>query len=176
MTASPPTMTSPCGYPRGVADQPVDGRHELAFQMATDRLAAQVASLDELRARVGVVLSGAGIATGFLAGQALNTTHGFPAWAWVGTLSALGLIVVSALILLPRKWKGLTQNARKVLQDVQAVPNRTMPEYYTEVAEYAVKAAEANDRKLDNLYRWFSASLVLLVVDFVGWIIVLARN
>lgn len=144
--------------------------------MAVDRLVAQVAAVDELRARVGVVLSGADIATGFLAGQALNTDHGFPAWAWVGSLSALALIVVCAVILWPRDWAGATQNARKVLQDVKSTPDRSMSDYYAQTAEFAVEAAEENDDKLATQYRWFSLSLALLVLDFGAWIIVLGTN
>jgi hypothetical protein len=144
--------------------------------MAVDQLTAQFAALDELRSRVGVVVSGAGVATGFLAGQALNTAHGFPAAAAVASAAAFGLLVISAVILWPQKWKGLTRNARSVLEDVDAEPNRTMSDYYAQTAQYAVDAAKDNDEKLKVLYGWFSASLVLLVIDFAGWIIVLATN
>jgi hypothetical protein len=157
-------------------DDTADGRHELAYRMAVDHLAAQFAALDELRGRVGVVLSGAGVATGFLAGQALNTSRGFPVAAGFGCGAALLLMIVSAYILWPREWSGLTQNAKAVLEDIATVPERATGDYYAATAGYAVKAASTNDARLKTLYRWFSASLVLLVIDFAGWIIVLARN
>jgi hypothetical protein len=68
-----------------MADAPADDdpRLEFAFQMATARITGQMAQVAELRGRVGIVLSGAAVATGFLAGQALDASEGLPLSAWV---------------------------------------------------------------------------------------------
>lgn len=153
-----------------------DPRPALAHQMAVDRLAAQRASLDELRGRVGTVLSGASIATGFLAGQALNTAHGIPGPAWAAIVFAVALIATSAFILWPRDWAGQRGQAEAVLEDIQNAPHRDPATYLRYLAGYAATAADENDPKLTLLYRVFSVSLVLMVLDFGGWIWTLATN
>jgi hypothetical protein len=153
-----------------------DPRPEMAYQMALSQLAAQFAAVDELRARVGVVLSGAAIATGFLAGQALNTSVGIPGPAWLGISAGLALIVCSAIILWPREWDGQTQDADVVLRDVEAKPDRDMVEYYATLAGFAMQAVVSNRTRLRALYSFFSLSLGLMVLDFAGWIWTLAVN
>lgn len=144
--------------------------------MALGRLAGQFAALDELRSRVGVVLSGASIATGFLAGQALTASTGIPGPAWLGIGSAVLLVCCCAAILWPRNWAGMTQHASAIVADVRAVPDREMGAYYTAIAEFADAAADANLPKLRDLYRVFAVSLTLLMLDFAGWIWTLALN
>jgi len=144
--------------------------------MAVSQLAAQFAAVDELRTRVGVVLSGAAIATGFLAGQALNTSVGIPAPAWLGVSAGLSLIVCSAVILWPREWAGQVQDGSVILRDVQTKPDRDMSEYYAALAGFAVQAISSNKPRLRALYSFFSLSLGLLVLDFAGWIWTLAVN
>jgi len=148
----------------------------MAHQMAISQLAAQFSAVDELRGRVGVVLSGASIATGFLAGQALNTATGIPAPAWFAIVFAVALIGTSAFILWPREWDGLTQQADKILDDLNRYPGRDTSTYLQTMAGFAVEAAHKNTRRLTMLYRAFALSLVLLVLDFGGWIWTLAIN
>jgi hypothetical protein len=153
-----------------------DPRPELAHQMAVGQLVAQVSAVDELRARVGVVLSGASIATGFLAGQALNTAKGIPGPAWLAIAFAIALIASSSFVLWPREWAGLTQQADTILKDLEDYPNRDTSTYLQTMAGYAVTAAQSNTRRLTLLYRVFALSLIFLVLDFGGWIWTLATN
>lgn len=154
----------------------VDPRVTLAYQMAVDQLARQFSALDELRGRVGVVLSGAAIATGFLAGQALNTAHGLP-WQAIVALTMAGLLIASCTVILwPRKWDGLEQHADQVLKGTTLQPNFDEERLYTDMAGFAVTAANANTQRLKCLYAIFAACLVFLVLDFGGWVWTLVIN
>jgi hypothetical protein len=144
--------------------------------MATARITGQMAQVAELRGRVGIVLSGAAVATGFLAGQALDASEGLPLSAWVGTISALFLVVACAYILLPRTWQGVDQNAQKVLDDIDREPSRKMEDYQRYLISFLINAAVQSDADLQWLYRVFVAALVLLMTDFAGWIWTLASH
>jgi hypothetical protein len=135
-----------------------------------------MAAVDELRARVGTLISAAAIATGFLAGQALDTTHGVPAGAWLWMAAAFAVILSCAYILLPRKWAGLSINTTIMLEDIDNLPSETISQFQRRMTVYARTHLEANKARLRKLYWAFSSALALLCIDFAGWIWVLANH
>lgn len=150
-------------------DEP-DPRVEIVWTLAQSQLEAQKTTVDELRARVGILISGAAIATGFLAGQALNTNHGIPAGAWLGIVAASLFLVACGIILLPRKWAGQFVDTTTALQDIVNRPDEPVDHFQRDMASYAMCEFTTNEGQLEKLYWIFSAALVLLGVDFAGWI------
>jgi hypothetical protein len=147
-----------------------------AYAAGNARLREQFNSLDELRTRVGTLLSAAAIGTGFLAGQSLNTANGVPFPAWIGIIGALLLVIVCAAILRPQEWQGERLMADKMVENARARPDETVDDFYATMAMFAAKHAQCNQPRIDYLYKLYTAGLVLLVIDFAGWIWTLAQN
>jgi hypothetical protein len=158
-----------------VPDEP-DPRIELVWTQTQAQLAARMAAVDELRARVGVLISGAAIATGFLAGQALNAKHGIPMGAWLGIAAAGALILACAYILLPREWASQVVDAKIQLRYIDDRPTKPVDGFRRYMIDHAAEHLLTDERRLDRLYRVFSFSLACLVVDFAGWIWALAAR
>jgi hypothetical protein len=152
-----------------VPDQP-DPRVEIVWTTAQSQLEAQKATVDELRARVGILISGAAIATGFLAGQALNTKHGIPAGAWLGIVATSLFLVLCGIILWPRKLAGQFVDTTTVLQDIDNRPDEPVDDFQRDMATFAMDKFKVNEGRLKQLYWVFSAALVLLGADFAGWV------
>jgi hypothetical protein len=158
-----------------VPDEP-DPRVEIVWTLAQSQLTAQTGAVDELRARVGVLISGAAIATGFLAGQALNTKHGLPGAAWLGIGAAAALLIVCIIILWPRDWAGQLVNTTTALEDIDRRPDDSVDDFQRYMAGFAMGESRTNQDRLKRLYGLFSVALVCLGVDFAGWIWALAQQ
>jgi hypothetical protein len=159
-----------------VPDDEPDPRVEIIWTLAQGQLASQTTTVDELRARVGILISGAAIATGFLAGQALDAKHRIPDGAWLGIAAAFALLLVCIIILWPRKWSGQLVNTTKALEDIDRRPDDRVDDFQRYMADYAMKQFRKNERRLKVLYRLFSVALICLGVDFAGWIWALAQQ
>lgn len=155
-------------------DEP-DPRVEIVWTLAQTQLASQVATIDELRARVGTLIAAAAIATGFLAGQALDTKHGMPAGAWLGIVAAFAVLVACGIILWPRNWAGLFMNTSTALENIDNQPGQRIDDFQRYMTEKATEKVKVNEGRLEQLYWVFSAALVFLFIDFAGWIWALAQ-
>ncbi len=173
---TPTQVVVPTRYRAEVTDPAGDPRIEFAFNLAQDELASGFAAIDELRGRVGTLLSAASIATGFLAGQALNTSRGIPGPAWLGIAAALLLVAASSYILWPRKWAGARRHALEVIENARNDPGQSIDDFRIEMVGFINKHVVTNDERRQWLYRAFSASLLFLCLDFAGWIWTLATN
>jgi di/tricarboxylate transporter len=160
-----------------VRDVP-DPRIRFVYDDARGELARQLSAIDELRARVGALLSAATIATGFLAGQLASKHHhhGLPWSAWVAAGAAVGVIGLAGIVLLPLTWQGGKTNIDTLLSNIDEEPDQSLDDYLRNLAKFTSKHVKANEPKLKWLYRAFTAALVLLCVDLVGWIWALAHG
>jgi hypothetical protein len=135
-----------------VQDEP-DPRVEAVWTLARTQLASQVATIDELRARVGTLIAAAAIATGFLAGQALNTNHGMPAGAWVGTIAGFAVLVGCGIILWPRNWAGQFVNTAAILDNIDDQPEqKTVDGFKRFMTATVTEKVERNKDQLGRLY------------------------
>ena len=153
-----------------------DPRVGIVWTLAQSQLTAQVGAVNELRSRVGILISGAAIATGFLAGQALDTKHGVPGGAWLGIGGGVALLVVCIVILWPRTWAGQAVNTTTVLEDIDRRPDDRVDDFQRYMAGFAMTQFTVNQGRLKFLYGLFSVALVCLGVDLAGWIWALAEH
>jgi hypothetical protein len=159
-------------YTATVPPEP-DPRVEITLAMAQGQLAAQMSAVDELRSRVGTLIGAGSIATGFLAGQALNTTHGVPAGAWLGMGAAFALILACAWILKPREWAGQAVDTTIMLEDIRNWPDESIDDFRRRMTGYARREFTTNRPRLERLYWVLSVALGFLCLDFAGWLWVL---
>jgi hypothetical protein len=150
-------------------NQPADPRIELAWTLAQSGLQAQVAAVDELRARVGSPLAAAAIATGFLSSQSLSDSTGLPAGAWLAIGSSLALMLSCAYILSPQEWAGAYASGQTVLDYTRSQPTVSLNAIHSQLTTFAGEQLSRNATKLTRLYRTYVAALVFLVTDFAGW-------
>jgi hypothetical protein len=161
---------SPVGNPQ---PPPADERLAAAWTLALGDLDTQRASVDELRTRVGVLIAAAGIATSVLSSNALAKTKGVPVGAVVGTCAAAALVCVCIGILWPRKWKGHYTRAHR-LHRLYVDTGTDLDYMHRDMALHASRDYWENQQRLDRMYNWYAAALLLLLVDFAGWLWVLA--
>jgi hypothetical protein len=135
-----------------------------------------MAAVDELRARVGILISGAAIATGFLAGQALNTKHGIAGGAWLGIGAAAALLIACIAILMPQEWAAQSVDTDKMLARIKAKPDQQVDDFRREMTTKAREHFKTNRSHLKRLYWVFAGALILLGVDFTGWILALTQQ
>ena len=147
-----------------------DPRVGIVWALAQSQLSAQVGAVGELRSRVGILISGAAIATGFLAGQALDAKHGVPGGAWLGIGGGVALLVVCIVILWPRTWAGQSVNTTTVLEDIGRRPDDRVDDFQRYMTGFAMTQFRVNEGRLKFLYGLFSVALICLGVDFAGWI------
>jgi hypothetical protein len=151
--------------------------YEIAFDASREALAQQQASLDNLRTRAGMVLSGASIATAFLGAQALKLPKERPelwldGWEWVATSSfVLGALIAIALLWPIKGWMFALGAKELIGGYVEGDRDYTVPEIQRNLALHLENHFDANQRKMRRLYRWLRISCLLLAVQVVAWIL-----
>jgi hypothetical protein len=158
-----------------VPDEP-DPRVEVVWTLAQQDLTNQFAALDELRARVGSLLAAAAIATGFLSAQSFSVTNGFPFGAWIASIAAAALVAVCGYVLSPRKWQGGSVDPTIMLDDIKLGAYPDLSALQQHMISFANDCVVKNQPKLRWRYRAFTLAIILLVIDFAGWILALTHR
>ena len=114
-------------------DVEVRDAYKLAYDEAVRGLAHQQSRLDDFRARAGIVLSAAAIATSLLGGQALQRRS--PSiWAWVALGCFVGVSALTLLLLLPRRWEFTAVPRRIIGTYVEAENPLPLPMIHRDLA------------------------------------------
>jgi hypothetical protein len=156
--------------PEQLAEAPGDPEsYAFVFEQAEGVVRRQEASVDELRARVGIILPVAiGVAGLFL--QSILSRPHLDWLAWAGIVAGLvGFGVgfgVSIWIIRPyQKW-AFGMDAKVLIEGyVEAPSPATLAAMQKRVALYLAEAAATNKEKLDKFYRYFQVVLVAFVVE-----------
>jgi hypothetical protein len=151
-----------------------DTVESIAYRQAERTLDVQLKSLDELRARAGLLLGAASIVTTFLGTQALGMGRSVDAIA-VAALVCFALVVIACVIIwLPRTWR-FSVGSSVLLEDW------TGPEAAGDVNDLKRFLAHRMDRALDGnstalkwLYITFEVACLALAAEVLLWIIKLA--
>ncbi len=166
--------------------------YELLFGEAVRALAAQEASLDEIRVRAGTMLSAAGVISAFLGTAALTIASGLSTAGpnptpkeqiyliYFGILLGLVFLTASSVVLvrlLPARsnWT-FRVGTHELLRDyIEAEPPATMPEIHRSVAWYLADAEAKNKTGLEKLYGQFAWASWLFIGNLLAWFLVLGE-
>jgi hypothetical protein len=155
--------------------------YEIVYKEAIRALDLQHASFDALRARVGLLLSAATIATSFLGGLVLRAGGpDVPSWIAIGLFGALGAVALRILWPRAEGAEGFTLMPSVVIASLLDPVSGGAPAtstLYRDLALFAERALLANvDLHLRPVTRWFRGSIVLLVAEVATWIVDLALS
>jgi hypothetical protein len=165
--------------------------YALLYDEAVRSLAAQEASVDELRSRSGVMLSAGGVVAAFLASAALtavpNTgansgttaaTPTDPRVLYFAIMVAVALTIVSSAIfvaiLRTTAWKFHPDTKSLLTNYIEADEPASLAEIHRSLAWYMDEALDKNRSTLDRLYRAFNGGAILFVAEMVVWFLILA--
>jgi len=149
--------------------------YKLAYDEAVRGLAHQQSRLDDFRARAGIVLSAAAIATSLLGGQALD--QGSPSlWAWIALGCFIGVSGFTLLLLLPRRWEFTAAPRRIIGTYVEAEAPLPLPMIHRDLALHMEDSYVNNEVGFDKLVIRFQLALGLLALEVVSWTVEIATR
>ena len=149
--------------------------YKLAYDEAVRGLAHQQSRLDDFRARAGIVLSAAAIATSLLGGQALD--RGSPSlWAWIALGCFIGVSALTLLLLLPRRWEFAAVPRRIIGTYVEAEAPLPLPMIHRDLALHMEDSYVKNEVGLERMIIRFGLALGLLALEVVSWTVEIATR
>lgn len=148
--------------------------YRLALDEAIRALEGQRESLDELRARAGILLSAA-LLVGALLGVPASQTQSLN---YVLAASILLAIAVAASLLVLRPtggWK-FSVGTKALLKDyIESDPPATIPELHRSLAWHMDDDYGENQRRLKWLYRTFTTASIVVVGETIMWLIAIVQ-
>jgi hypothetical protein len=148
--------------------------YRLALDEAIRALEGQRESLDELRARAGILLSAA-LLIGALLGGPASQTNGLN---YVTTAAVLLVLAVAASLLVLRPtggWK-FSVGTKALLRDyIESDKPATIPELHRSLAWHMDDDYAENQRRLKWLYRIFSGASILVVGETIMWLVAIMQ-
>jgi hypothetical protein len=140
----------------------------LVVAEAVRAIDGQQANLDNLRARVGTLLSAAAIGTSFLGGIALDDNR----LEWPGYLAVMLFVAHVALalvILWPRAWTFQTRPSVMVKGWIDR-DEMGIDRFQRALAGWLENHADANAAQLNRLWRFYAWAITALLVEIVLWL------
>lgn len=154
--------------------------YKIVYDEAIRALNLQRSGIDGLRARVGLLVSAATIATSFLGGLALQDHKG-DTGSWIAIALFVAFGAVSLRILWPRAEgaEGFTATPSLVIAEyLERDDDEPAQEPWVMFRDLALYAEEAHDHNRDHhhvpLNRYFRAAIVLLTAEIASWALDLA--
>jgi hypothetical protein len=148
--------------------------YRLALDEAIRALEGQRGSLDELRARAGILLSAALLIGALLGGPASQTSGA----NYVTTAAVLLVIAVAASLLVLRPTGGwrFSVGTKALLKDyIESDKPATLPELHRSLAWYLDDDYAENQRRLKWLYRLFTGASILVVGETILWLVAIMQ-
>ena len=136
---------------------------QIAYNAAVRALDEQRASLDELRARTGPLMTAASVAASFLGAEAI-AQHGLTVWVVLALAAFTGALLVSLAVLLPRDGLVFALDAAVLYEGLYGEP---VDEAHRRLAYWLQDYRSLNQDTIDDLTRWFRVSVGALVVEIV---------
>jgi len=154
---------------------------KLAFEQGTKALSGQVATVDNARARIGVLLGGGNVATAFLGKDAI--ARGIPVGGPIDPAFAVGTIAFVVFVLacmygmIPRDNWTFDLDANEILDRGKADDGgmTSIEQVHANLAQWAKWYYDENTPKVDRLYMAMRIAIVALLVEFGAFFLVLAR-
>jgi uncharacterized protein (DUF2062 family) len=166
-------MAAQGGTPVADDDRDVTEATELLWEQAQRQLSQQSADLDSLRTRALAMLSVAALAAG-LFGSHVPLAHSSLGTA-IAAVIALGLfaicVVLAVWIATPMKHAWRFTFPLRVLVSEVGTGSALPMDVALSLTKYAEESRRANEDKLENLHRYFSAVCVLVGLQVLAWAI-----
>ena len=140
---------------------------ELVFELTTEGLRRQEANLDEVRARVGSLISAASITAAFL-GSALIASGQKTLLVLIGSLLFLAAIGLCIFVLGPRQGWLFSTDVKILLVDYAGLH---LEEAYAHLCHHMNRWIEKNDKALKRLYIELRLALVALTAALAVWFV-----
>jgi hypothetical protein len=146
-------------------------RYKLAYAESVRGLEMQSSSLNELRARIGLVLSAASISSAFLGAAALARHHHH-----LAGLSAYGVVLfgvtvaLSLAVLLPLPGWAFVSNGRALAAFYADREDEGLDVTYRQLAESNGDSQLSNSKRIGRLYVAFACACVVLGADVIVWL------
>lgn len=152
------------------AAHPPDPRLAIAAAEAIRAIDGQQENLDNLRARVGILLSAATIATSFLGGIALDSGRSLTVPGYVAVVLFIAHLACGMFLLWPRGWRFQT-SAQYMVDDWIDSRNYDEDKFRRRLIYWADRHVGTNGKRLNRLWGWYAAAIVLLGAEIVAWIL-----
>lgn len=157
-------------------DSPINAAYDEAVRF----IGVQAASVDALRSRAATVIAAASLVTTFLGGQALAKpsisadTVSYAAidgWGWAAIAALCGIAAATIAVMWPYRWQW-SQRADGLIGIYENhQPSLTLIDAQREIALHLQESYDTNERRLFWLGLAFRASLVLLVLESICWVL-----
>jgi hypothetical protein len=155
----------------GSGQPPEDPRYLLVYEEAVRAIEQQEATLDNLRARAGYLLTATAIATSFFGTTAFKAHHvHFAGWVAVGCfVGAMAFLLVALMPL--GDWR-FRFGAKALIRDyVEAEEPATIDKMRRDLALHLQNNVTANEDRLKKLWWAISVAIGLLLFEIVAWIV-----
>jgi len=162
----------PVGWPWRRTELPkaaADPRLALVVSETIRAVDGQQGNLDNLRARVGIVLSAATIATSFLGGIALEGDRSLTIPGYAAVVLFIVHIGSGLHILWPRDWTFQTSAQYMVANWIEQ-RGYGEDEMRRRLVYWSEHHLDTNARLLNRLWNWYAVAIVLLGAEIVAWI------
>jgi hypothetical protein len=141
---------------------------ELSYAEGVRALEVQERSIDQLRARTGILLAATSLTASFLGAQTVQHASGLDTLGGLALISLIVSIGLCIYVLLPKEGFVFSLNAKEMYErlfdfeeDDEEVRRRLV--YWLE--EYR----QDNQKKIDSLGSYFFAAAVALLLQLVFW-------
>jgi hypothetical protein len=154
----------------------VEDPYELVYLEAVRALSHQRESIESLRTRAGIVLSGAAVASSLFGARAAASGEvGLFGWLAVASLAGLGLALLA--VLWPHsEWQATPSPSRVIETAIEGPKPVSLRQIHRDLALHMEVAREENDALYERLARYFRLSAVLLSAELLAWIVDLATR
>jgi hypothetical protein len=148
---------------------------DIAYAESVRAIDEQSRTVDELRSRTGVLLTGASIVVSFLGAAAFRGSSDFDMLAGLALLAFAGTLALCLSILWPRTWK-FRLGAKVLLADWAGEgKSRDGAAMQGFIAKQLEENYDANETLLGGLYCRFQWAVVGLGIEVILWIVKLAQ-
>jgi hypothetical protein len=154
--------------------------NRLAYEEGLKALNGQEKILDNIRQRASGIAALSGLSATFLGKEALKhfdrsskfTVTAITLTDWIAIFLFVFSILMVVQILRPRKGWIFHFGPSDIIDQFAKGPQATsLSNTYEELAKFSEENYKKNDIKINNLFKWFWASLVSVILQIILWLI-----
>lgn len=140
--------------------------YERSYEAAVRALDVQERSVDQLRARAGTILVAASVTASFLGAQTIQHANGLGGLGGLALVSLASSICLSVYVLLPKEGFVFSVNAARTFEELYGLDSE---EAERRIIYWLERYWTENNKKLENLGRYFFGASIALILQFVFW-------